>query len=194
MTFRPIAASTLLACALMLPQAALAQESGEGAALGEPYPVATHQDWEIVCARFEEGGPELCEMYQLLMTDDDSPVAEITIAVLSPEEDFPIGGTITTPLETFLLPGMGWQIGDEGEIRTEPFQVCNAVGCLALLGFDDDEVAEMRRGSHANVLFRPFINPQQVVRTRVSLMGFTAALEDLQGRAPMPMDASPLSE
>lgn len=197
MTFRPLAASTLLACALMLPQATFAQETtGEppGPALGEPYRVTTHQDWEILCTRFEEDGPELCEMYQLLLNEDDSPVAEITVAVLPPEEEYPVGATVTTPLGTFLMPGMGWQIGDDGEIRAEPFQVCNAVGCMALLGLDDADVQAMRSGSHANVLFRPFSNPQGIARARVSLMGFTAALEDLQARAPMPLGATPVPD
>ena len=193
MTFRPFAASTLLACTLALPHAALAQEdAGEAGtpALGEPYAVATHQDWQIVCTRMQEDGPELCEMYQLLLDDEDTPIAEIAIAALPPEEEYPVGGTISTPLGTFLMPGLGWQLGDDGEIRAEPFQVCSAVGCSALLGFSEEEVAAMRRGSHAHVMYRPFRNPQQVMRGRVSLMGFTAALSDLQERAPVPPGAT----
>lgn len=197
MTFRPLAASSILACTLMLPLAATAQEitpqidgDAQSPALGEPYPVATHQDWEIVCTRMEEDGPELCEMYQLMLGEDDAPIAEINIAALPPEEEFTIGATITTPLGTFLMPGMGWQIGDDGDIRAEPFQVCSAVGCSALLGFSEDEVQAMRMGAHANVMFRPFVNPQAVARARVSLMGFTAALEDLQERAPVPLGAT----
>lgn len=191
MTFRPLFSSALLALALSVPQFALAQEDGgEAPALGEPYSVATYQDWEILCTRIEEGAPELCEMYQLLLNEDDSPIAEITVAALPPEEDFPVGATVTTPLGTLLLPGLGWQIGDDGDIRAEPFQVCNAIGCAALLGFNEEEVQAMRMGSHANVLFRPFANPQHVAQARVSLMGFTAALEDLEDRAPVPMGAT----
>lgn len=193
MTFRPLVSSTVLAVALTLPFSALAEENADqenGPELGEAYSVATYQDWEILCTRIEVDGPELCEMYQLLLNEDDSPVAEITVASLPPEEDFPVGATVTTPLETFLLPGLGWQVGDDGEIRAEPFQVCNVVGCAAMLGFDEDEVEAMRMGSHANVLFRPFANPQHLARARVSLMGFTAALEDLADRTPVPMGAT----
>ncbi len=167
---------------------ALAEED-ETPPLGQPYVVAEHQDWEILCTRFEEGGPELCEMYQMIVGEDETPLAEITMAALPGDEEFEVGATITTPLETFLLTGLAWQIGDDGELREEPFQVCTQIGCIALLGLSEEETAAMRAGSHAFVLFRPFRNTEQVVGARVSLMGFTAALADLSERTPMPPPA-----
>ncbi|MGY6536018.1 MAG: invasion associated locus B family protein [Pararhodobacter sp.] len=188
-TILPVLGTGFLSLALAMPATLSAQETSPQLPAevtepqpGEPYSVATHQDWEVLCTRFTEGGPEMCEIYQLLLGEDDTPLAEISVALLPDEEEFSVGATITTPLETFLLPGMAWQIGAEGELRNEPFQVCNPIGCIALLGLEDDEVDQMRRGAEAFVLFRPFTAPDQVIGARVSLMGFTAALNDLEQR------------
>lgn len=158
---------------------------------GEPYVVAQYQDWEILCTRFVDDGEEQCEMYQLLIGEDETPLAEVSIAMLPEDEEFSVGATVTAPLGTFLLTGMAWQIGDDGDLREEPFQVCNRIGCIALLGLQDEEVDQMRRGSHAFVLFRPFAATDQVVGARVSLMGFTAAMADLQERNPPTPTMSP---
>ncbi len=194
MRLHPLLGTGILALGLALPLPLAAQETTPPAEprqpqLGEPYVVAEHQDWEILCTRFAEDGPEMCEMYQLLLGEDGNPLAEISVAILPEGEEFEVGATVTAPLETFLLPGMAWQIGDEGDLREEPFQVCNQIGCIALLGLEEDEVEAMRLGSHAFVLFRPFAAPDQVVGARVSLMGFTAALADLRDREPMPVEA-----
>ncbi len=194
MRIHPLLGSGLLALGLALPLPLAAQEAGQSAEaqqprMGEPYTVAEFRDWEILCTRFAEDGPEMCEMYQLLLGEDGNPLAEISVAILPEGEEFEVGATVTAPLETFLLPGMAWQIGDDGDLREEPFQVCNQVGCIALLGLEEDEVQAMRRGSHAFVFFRPFAAPDQVVGARVSLMGFTASLADLRDREPMPVEA-----
>lgn len=184
----------LIGAAFALPLAlpAVAQEqAAEDAAQaepGEPYLVATHRDWEILCTRFEAEGPEVCEMYQLLLDEDQNPIAEISIAALPEGADVVAGATITTPLETFLPTGLGWRIGDVETMRVEGFRTCTVIGCFARLGFDADDVEEMQRGSHAQISIAPFVAVDQPIHIRVSLLGFTAALEDLQARLPAAQD------
>ncbi len=193
MTLRSLLCTTLLSALLSLPQIALAQdastEAETGAAAtapepGEPYLVATHRDWEILCTRFEEGGEEMCEMYQLLLDAGETPIAEISIAALPAESGAVAGATITTPLETFLPAGLGWSVGDAEEMRVEGFRMCAVIGCIARIGFNAEEIEAMKRGTHANITIAPFIAIDQPVDIRVSLLGFTAALEDLQARLP----------
>lgn len=189
----------LIGAALALPLAtsATAQEQSEAETAlepGEPYLVATHRDWEVLCTRFEAEGPEVCEMYQLLIDDEQNPIAEISIAALpagdGTAEDLAAGATITTPLETFLPTGLGWRVGDVDEMRIEGFRTCTVVGCFARIGFSNEEIEAMKRGSHALVTIAPFVAIDQPIDIRVSLLGFTAALEDLQARLPAP-DAAP---
>ncbi len=202
MQFPPII-RTLLACAaLALPGTALAQDEApdeapeqteeqapavEGlpvpsadAADEETYLAETHVDWQILCSRFGDDQPELCEMYQLLETDE-GPIAEISIRALPAEAGFPAGATITTPLETFLPTGVTFRI-DASQARQEPFFVCTVIGCMARLGFDEAEVAAMRRGTNAFITIASIVAIEDPIEIPISLMGFTAALEDLQER------------
>lgn len=191
MILRAALCTTFLTALLSLPQIALAQEtstetaeSAEAFAPGEPYLVATHRDWELLCTRFEEDGDEVCEIYQLLLDQNESPIAEISIAAIPPGSGIVAGATITTPLETFLPAGLGWSIGDAENMRVEGFRMCAVIGCIARIGFEQAEIDEMRRGTHANVTIVPFVAIDQPVDIRVSLLGFTAAFEDLQARLP----------
>ena len=190
MTLRIALCSTLLTAALALPQAVLAQQTNAEAeaastAPGEPYLVATHRDWEVLCTRIGENQEEICEMYQLLMDEDDTPIAEISIAAFPEGGEVVAGATITTPLETFLPAGLGWRVGDSTEnMRVEGFRMCAVIGCIARLGFEQNEVDAMMRGSHAVVTIAPFVAVDQPVDIRVSLLGFTAALNDLRARLP----------
>jgi len=202
MNLRTLLCTTFLSALLSLPQMALAQETSTETTAetpaattpepGEPYLVATHRDWEILCTRFEEGGDEMCEMYQLLLDEGETPIAEISIAALPAEAGAVAGATITTPLETFLPAGLGWSVGDAQEMRVEGFRMCAVIGCIARIGFSAEEVDAMKRGTHANITIAPFIAIDQPVDIRVSLLGFTAALDDLQAR--LPAEPAPASE
>jgi invasion protein IalB len=203
----------LLACAaLALPGLALAQDTAEEDAaeqveeqaaeaeeapatdpaleamqIGEPegaetYLAATHRDWQVLCTRFEGEEIEFCEMYQLLETED-GPIAEITVQALPAAAGIPAGITVTTPLETFLLPGVGFRI-DAGQTRQEPFFVCTVTGCVARLGLQEAEVSAMQRGANAVLTIVAMVALEEPIEIPVSLMGFTAGYEDLRARLP----------
>ncbi len=167
-----------------------AQNQGEQQTPGQPYLVAEHQDWQIICARLDDGSGEYCEMYQLLREPNGQPVAEISIAALAETGDIVAGATITTPLETFLPAGLGFRLSAESEqMRIEPFRVCTVVGCIVRMGLTAEEVRALERGSDAFITIVPFVAPDQPVDVAVSLRGFTAAMRDLRARTPNPPEA-----
>ncbi|WP_209424348.1 invasion associated locus B family protein [Pararhodobacter sp. SW119] len=187
---------TLLVCAAMaVPGSLAAQDTATeeptlevdpsattATATGESRVAATHRDWQIQCTRVNEEGQEICEMGQLLETDD-GPIAEISIVVLPEEAEFAAGATITTPLETFLPTGLGFRI-DTSEMRQEPFQICAMIGCIARIGLSAEEIEAMRRGASGFITIAHYSQVNQPIEIPVSLMGFTAAMDDLQARAP----------
>lgn len=150
--------------------------------VGEPVVAATHRDWQILCVQIDEAGTQNCEMYQLLLDPEGSPIAEISIAVLPFGAEFSAGATVTTPLETFLPTGLGFRIGADEEMRIEAFRVCTVVGCIVRMGLSADEVDRMKAGSTASLMIAPFVAIDRPVEITVSLAGFTAAFEDLQTR------------
>jgi len=189
MTFRSLSQSAALALVLALPQGLLAQEApatDAAPAVGEPFVVAQHQDWEVVCSLVAEAGPELCEMYQLLIDPQEQPVAEISIIAFPAGNELAAGVTITTPLETLLPPGLAFRIGAEGQNRVEPYRVCTVVGCVVRMGLSEAEVDAMKRGADAFITLLAFVAPEQPVELRISLRGFTAAFDETRNRLPPP--------
>jgi len=191
----------LLAALALTPAAAIAQDeaAADPAPAAQegpvPYIVATHRDWQVICTRFAEDQPEVCEMYQLLNDAEGNPTAEISIAVLAERGGVVAGATITTPLETFLPTGLGFRIGNAEQMRVEEFRVCTVVGCTVRMGLTTDEIRQMQRGSEAFVTIVPFVAIDQQIDLRISLLGFTAALADVRGRTPNPPDlAMPATE
>ena len=147
-----------------------------------PYAAATFGNWEIICTPMGEGVPESCEMYQLLLDEQASPLAEISIAALPLGAEFAAGATVTTPLETFLPTGLGFRIGEAETMRIEPFRVCTVVGCIVRMGLSVEEIDAMKAGADATLTIAPFVAVDQPVNITISLEGFTAAYEDVQTR------------
>lgn len=191
-----MAALAAFAPVVLAPAAAIAQTApaapapDQSAAPGQPYLVAEHRDWQVICTRLEAEGPEICEMYQLLNEASGQPIAEISIAALPDQGDIRAGATITTPLETFLPAGVGFRTSADAEtMRIEQFRVCSAVGCVVRMGLAQDEIDAMQRGSEAFLTIVPFVAIDQPVDIRISLLGFTAALTEVRQRTPAPPDA-----
>lgn len=154
-----------------------AAEEGGQPRLGTYYALSEHQDWVIRCIRTEQP-KDPCEMYKLLVDDQDNAVAELSVFPLLNGE-LAAGARLIAPLETDLLNGLGLQI-DNGEARGYPFGVCTQVGCVSQMGFTADEVAAMKRGSRATIQLLPFGgDPAQPVNLVASLSGFTAAFDAL---------------
>lgn len=158
------------------PSEQAAEENG-AQRLGTYYALSEHQDWVIRCIRTEQP-KDPCEMYKLLVDDEDNAVAELSVFPLLNGE-LAAGARLIAPLETDLLNGLGLQI-DNGEARGYPFGVCTQVGCVSQMGFTAEEIAAMKRGTRATIQLLPFGgDPAQPVNLVASLSGFTAAFDAL---------------
>lgn len=191
-SFRIPVMASLVAGVFVLPMMALGQtettpvENGlpigeEVRTVGETYVAETHGDWEIRCIRAEEGQPEPCQLYQLLLDENGGAVAEFNVFDLPDEGEVVAGATIVTPLDTLLTPGLRLRV-DDGTWAEFPFAFCQPIGCFARLGLTEANVAAFRAGGAANVALVPLPAPDQVVLLQASLRGFTAGFAALEAR------------
>ena len=183
---RPLAIVAMLAAA---PVAAQDTAAGDGAdalpvgeevgGLGSTYVAATHGDWEIQCERTEDGA-DPCVMNQLMKNAEGGSMAEINIFALpEPSGDAVAGATIITPLETLLTKNITLQVGSRQPKRYQ-FTFCTQIGCIARVGFTEEDIDAFRKGAEATVTVFAIAAPNQPFAAIMSLSGFTAAYEALQ--------------
>ena len=146
--------------------------------VGQPYIRDTFGDWSLRCLKAEEGQPDPCQLYQLLMDADGNSVAEFSTFPLPDGGEVAAGATIVVPLETLLTQQLRLTI-DNGEAKVYPFTFCNAAGCVARVGFTTAEVAQLKRGNKAVLRMVPAAAPDQEVLLDVSLSGFTAGFDSV---------------
>jgi len=186
---RSIIKSVFLAALLCQASAALAQETtaetdaeaqedlslGEpvGPQVGEPYIREEFGDWALRCVKAEEGQRDPCNLYQLLVNSDGISVAEFNMFPLPEGQRAVAGATIVVPLETLLTQQLTISV-DGQNARRYPFTFCNRAGCVARVGFTQEEVDEFKRGAAATVRLVPAAAPTEEVVLDVSLTGFTA--------------------
>lgn len=168
------------------------QQTEEESRLGTYYLLSEHQDWTLRCLRTNQP-KDPCEMYKLLVDDEDNAVAEITMIPLTNGE-VAAGATLVAPLETDLLEGLGLQVNG-GEMRGYPFSVCTQLGCVSRIGFTDAELNAMKRGARMFVQLVPFgSDPADPVRLEASLSGFTAAFDTLVAYVEAPVEETQVDE
>jgi invasion protein IalB len=183
---RPILAT---AAAVGLPFAAAAQEGDAAPEPGEAYVAETFTDWELRCiAPAEEGQPERCEMFQLLLDEEENPVAVFRVNVpMSLGEGQVAAAVIVTPLETLLTPGIRLRI-DDGEPSGVPYTLCEQSGCMARVPLAQQAVDAFKAGGDVYMEIFALVrgNLGEIggapVPVTASLRGFTAAYDALQER------------
>lgn len=153
---------------------ALGEEVG-GDGMGDTYVEEVFQDWELRCVRVEDGS-DPCQLFQLLQDEEGNSVAEISLFGLPAGGEAAAGATIITPLETLLTQQIAISV-DGGTVKRYPFTWCSAIGCVARVGFTNDEIDEFRRGAEAEMVIVPAAAPDQQVNLTISLMGFTAGFD-----------------
>lgn len=145
---------------------------------GQPYVRDAFGDWALRCL-FAPDGPDPCQMYQLLLNEDETPVAEISVVPLAPGGEAQAGVIVVVPLETQLTEQLTLSI-DDGEARRYPYDFCNAAGCIARFGLSADQVAQFKRGSAGSISIVPAAAADQRINLRMSLTGFTAGFDATQ--------------
>lgn len=153
-----------------------AQAEAGGLQVGQPYIREEFGDWALRCLKAEEGQNDPCQLYQLLLDDDQNPVAEISMFPLPPGGRAAAGATIVAPLETLLTQQLTLQV-DGGEARRYPFTFCNPAGCVSRVGFTTEEVNLFKRGNRATLRMVPAASPDEEVIVTISLTGFTAGFD-----------------
>lgn len=143
--------------------------------VGEPYIRDEFGDWALRCLRAAEG-PDPCQLYQLLMDEDDNAVAEISMFPLPDGGQAAAGATIVVPLETLLTEQLTISVDGQAP-RRYPFTFCNRAGCVSRVGFTADEVNQFKQGARANLRIVPAAAPDQEVVLDISLIGFTAGYD-----------------
>lgn len=144
--------------------------------MGEPYVEATFDSWELRCVRTEDGS-DPCQLYQLLKDKESGkPVAEISLLALPAGGEAVAGATIIVPLETLLTQQLNITV-DKGKTKRFPFTFCAEVGCVARVGFTQEDIDSFKKGSVATVSVVPVAAPDRTVDVDISLKGFTAGFD-----------------
>ncbi|PJI91975.1 invasion protein IalB [Yoonia maricola] len=141
---------------------------------GEPYVRDEFGDWALRCVKAQDGAPDPCNLYQLLSNEDGVAVAEFNVFPLPQgQQRAAAGATIVVPLETLLTQQLTIAV-DGQNARRYPFTFCNRAGCVARIGFTQEEIDELKRGNAASIRLVPAAAPTEEVILAVSLTGFTA--------------------
>lgn len=163
------------------PADAPAEAAPEGAGAGPaplvPYVRETFGDWSLRCVQTGDGTPEPCQLYQLLKGPEGNDVAEVSMFPLPEGGPATAGATIVAPLETLLTEAISISV-DGGEVRRYPFSFCNRGGCVARVGFTEEEVDQFRRGREAVIRIVPAASPEESFALPLSLSGFTAGFAE----------------
>jgi invasion protein IalB len=143
---------------------------------GQQYVRDEFEDWSVRCLRTQEG-EDPCQIYQLLSDEEGNDVAEVSMVSID-EGQAAAGATIVAPLGTLLTEQLTLRV-DGGTARRFQFTTCNEGGCIARVGFTEQDVGLFKAGAEATLRLVPFAAPEQEVILTVSLAGFTAAFDSL---------------
>jgi len=188
-----------LGLCVALPSAALAQDTGQGAAAtppaadgnatdtsglsmgqgdaapkaGDPYVREVFGDWQLRCVK-AANGKEPCQVFQLLHDQNGNNVAEFSLFDLPAGQTAVAGATVVTPLETLLTAELHLSV-DNGQVKRYPYSFCTKIGCFARIGLTAEELDGFKKGVAANVVIVAAGAPDKTVDLSASLKGFTAA-------------------
>jgi invasion protein IalB len=142
--------------------------------------VRQFQDWAVRCGRPAEGAAEACEMLQQRQDEQGQTVLAIAVGDV-PNNDSP-GMLIILPLGVWLPPGVVVKV-DGGKEVPARIERCERRGCQVELLLKPEVLTVLKSGREANVLFQIYDQNGQpkVVGVPFSLLGFTAALEEIKG-------------
>ena len=138
---------------------------------------ATYGDWEIHC---NEDGAN-CRMAQTGQDPEGNQIASVSMQKLPEGSAAQLGVVVITPLLTLLTRGMTMGV-DDGVPAAYPYSWCDNKGCYARFGLTAAQVDEMKNGNEAYVEIYAITAADAPIRASLSLSGFTAAFDDLQGR------------
>jgi invasion protein IalB len=180
---KPLVVATILASSAYAQEASqlsLGQPLLPKANIGEPYIRAENGDWAVRCV-VTESGNDPCNMTQLILTEDNSPIAEISLFRVQSNPTAVAGADITVPLETLLTSPLVIRYS-ETNAKQYPYTFCNKIGCIARIGFSQEDVDLMKAGDRAILSITHIQQPEQAITFPMSLAGFTKSYDTLPAR------------
>ncbi len=107
--------------------------------------VSVYEDWRIACPQSTDKQTTSCEIRQdVLDAKSHSELASLSIVRLKGVPTM----IVTVPYNVLLDPGIGIQFGTD-KPRVYPFEICNEVGCLVRVPFDDSIAKAMLAAAKA---------------------------------------------
>lgn len=165
-----LAVSTLMAGMMSVP--ALAEGSASTLPGGASSLQETYQDWQVSCV--QQQADKRCALSQQQRQRNGQNVLSIELTTIA--EAAEADGILVLPFGLLLSNGATLQIDDATPGSALPFSTCLPAGCLVPLAFDGNMLAAMRKGTALNISAAAS-GTNQPVRLRVSLAGFSAALD-----------------
>ena len=142
---------------------------------GERYSKQKFGDWDLACIRTGTGD-DPCSLLQVMTDDQGQPMAEISLFRREGGGQAVAGASVIVPLET-LLPAQLTIAVDGAPGKRYNYSFCNPIGCVAQIGLTAEDVAAFKKGTEATVALVPAPAPDQVVKLKLSLKGFTAGYD-----------------
>jgi invasion protein IalB len=180
---KPLVVVTILASnayAQEASQLSLGQPLLPKANIGERYIRAENGDWAVRCV-VTESGNDPCNMTQLILTADNSPIVEISLFRVQSNPSAVAGADITVPHETLLTAPLVIRYS-ETSAKQYPYTFCNKIGCIARIGFSQEDVDLMKAGNRTIMSITHIQKPEQAITFPMSLEGFTKSYDDLPAR------------
>jgi invasion protein IalB len=117
----------------------------------------------------------------LILTEDNSPIAEISLFRVQSNPTAVAGADITVPLETLLTAPLVIRYS-KTNAKQYPYTFCNKIGCIARIGFSPEDVDLMKAGDRAILSITHIQQPEQAITFPMSLAGFTKSYDALPAR------------
>ncbi|WP_170375381.1 invasion associated locus B family protein [Ruegeria atlantica] len=149
-----------------------------GPRIGEQYLKEETGDWAVMCINTGTDS-EPCVMRQILTGQQDQPIAEITIEKLPEEAPVVAAAIIVVPLEVLLQAQISLSI-DGAPGKRYNYHHCNPVGCLARVGFTQQDLEALKGGTKGTLSMVSVLAPSQALQLEISLAGFTAGFDQLE--------------
>ena len=165
-TMRKIALLLAGSLSVAVPASAAALPGGAGSL------VETYQDWVVACQAQNER--TLCVMRQV-QSNTQTGQHVLTVEFSGGGDGGRLGGVLLMPFGLSLAAGVTAGIDDAAPGPMLAFSTCLPQGCLAPVAFAAEQVAKLRAGTALNVTAQS-LSPAQPVTLKVSLKGFSAAL------------------
>ena len=170
---------------LIINNVALSQEAS-GLSLGKPletlrkpgeiYLAGNKGDWNVRCITGNPGEADRCEIQQLLLLNENTPIADISIFKLPDDEVAVAAANVMVPLETLLTKKFRFAFSEDS-VKEFPYSFCNKNGCLVRMGLLEEDVEAMKKGSSSEISITHISDPNSSIKLGLSLKGFTAAFE-----------------